>query len=149
MKPKEHVVAFKMQHQINNFYVDSNGCWVHRNKPNEDGYIRLKYASSHCYMAHRLSYALYREPIYNNLSVLHSCDNPPCINPSHLFLGTQEDNMKDSGKKGRGRPRGTPQLSEDELGILKILRERGLTQKQVAEILGVTQGGISYHERKL
>ena len=54
--------------------------------------------------AHRIMWEITYGPIPDGIQVLHSCDNPPCVNPIHLFLGTQSDNMKDAIKKGRLRP---------------------------------------------
>lgn len=55
------------------------------------------------YLAHRLSWLTFVGPIPNGARVLHKCDNPLCLEPSHLFLGTQADNVADMLGKGRGR----------------------------------------------
>lgn len=83
-----------------------NGCWVWRGHKNNKGYGQVRY-NKVCYLAHRFAYALFRAPVPAGVSVCHTCDNR-CVNPSHMFLGTQKDNMRDMIAKGRGaHQRGT------------------------------------------
>lgn len=73
------------------------GCHVWSSTLSTGGYGRVLVS------AHRLAWELAHGPIPGGLLVLHKCDNPPCCNPEHLFLGTIADNMADKIRKGRGR----------------------------------------------
>lgn len=89
---------------VSNFWprVDKNGdggCWLWRGALDDKGYGRIKIAKG-MRLAHRISWLLKKGPI-GDLNVLHKCDNPACVNPDHLFLGTHSDNMKDCWAKGR------------------------------------------------
>jgi hypothetical protein len=77
-----------------------NKCWEFSGSKNKDGYCKIKYKEKY-YWAHRFSWMLYIGDIPDKIMVCHHCDNPSCVNPEHLFLGTQFDNMKDMIKKGR------------------------------------------------
>lgn len=77
-----------------------NGCWLWTRGRNEHGYGVLDRKSGSG-LAHRYSWELANGPIPTGLQVLHRCDNPPCVNPEHLFLGTRLDNMADMTAKGR------------------------------------------------
>ncbi len=68
---------------------------------NEDGYGRF-HLDGKKELSHRASWRIFRGEIPEDRQVLHECDNPSCVNPNHLFLGTHDDNMKDMAKKGRG-----------------------------------------------
>ncbi len=76
-----------------------NTCWKWRGAKLKHGYGRY----SGGLLAHRIAYELLVGPIPESLLVLHSCDNPECTNPKHLFLGTHSDNAKDMVSKGRNR----------------------------------------------
>jgi len=77
------------------------GCWEWQGVMHHSGYGCFKDKGKFAY-THRASYEAFHGPI-NGLYVCHRCDNPRCIHPDHLFLGTHEENMADMKAKGRGR----------------------------------------------
>lgn len=79
-----------------------NDCWEWQAYRNLGGYGVIGFGASTQFIASRLSYELHFGKILKNLLVLHKCDNPSCVNPNHLFLGTPKDNVDDMLKKGRG-----------------------------------------------
>ncbi len=79
------------------------GCWEWTAAVNHGGYGLFQYTSRSCRRAHRVSYELAYGPIPKGMVVMHKCDNPPCVNPDHLELGTMADNNRDKGQKGRAR----------------------------------------------
>lgn len=86
-----------------------NGCWEWLAGKSQSGYghfsIKDTKGKKRPFRAHRISYQIHRGPITNGLWVLHNCpsgDNPACVNPDHLWLGTHLDNVRDKEAKGRG-----------------------------------------------
>ena len=77
----------------------SSGCWVWTGAKNRTGYGIIGHGPT--LRAHRVAYELTFGPIPQGMYVLHSCDNPSCVNPAHLFLGRQADNLQDMKRKGR------------------------------------------------
>jgi hypothetical protein len=79
---------------------DPDACWEWRGNRHQQGYGFIK-VNPRNLLAHRVSYELHVGPIPGGMVVCHQCDNPPCINPAHLRVGTQADNMRESVERGR------------------------------------------------
>lgn len=107
-------------------YVNkSNECWAWTGSTDEHGYGRISlYVGSSPLKAHRLSYEMRNGPIPEGMVIRHKCDNPNCVNPDHLEIGTQKDNARDMVERGRF----------NEKVIQNLKREPALTAKQVREI---------------
>jgi hypothetical protein len=91
---------------------DKHGCWPWTATKNNKGYgMMADKTGIKMRLAHRISWELVYGPIPEGLLVLHHCDNPGCVNPAHLFLGTQQDNMQDMARKERQGLQRHPELA--------------------------------------
>lgn len=124
-----------------------SGCWEWSGYRNYDGYGKYRQKS-----AHRVSFERFKGPIPEGMHVCHSCDNPPCVNPDHLWLGTREDNMRDRDQKNRinrwnGRRRGAAnpcaKLTAEQVEEIRSLRGQA-TQAEIGKRFGVCRNTI-YH----
>lgn len=84
------------------FIVADNGCWEWTACLDKYGYGEFRFEGK-TKRAHRVSWILKHGSIDDSLFICHKCDNPKCVNPDHLFLGTRLDNQRDMSKKNRGR----------------------------------------------
>lgn len=111
------------------------------------GYARIWFAGRRV-MAHRLSWELANGvPAPKGLVVCHSCDNPPCVRPGHLWLGTVGDNNRDRDRKGRqvappGTRNGNHKLSEDDVRAIRSARDGGVPIAVLMDRFGVSKATI-------
>lgn len=87
------------------FFDKTVGCWIWKGGLPDDGYPRIA-INNKSVLGHVLSYVLHKGVIPEGLHVCHECDNPSCVNPDHLWLGTHSQNMEDRGNKGRWKHNG-------------------------------------------
>jgi len=122
------------------YTVDQDtGCWIWNGVKDGGGYGRVHYIKYGFRSAHRLSYNTYKGTIPENVCVCHKCDVRSCVNPDHLFLGTNIDNLKDRDSKGRqakGINNGTSKLVEKE--VLEIRKLKGhMRQIDIAKLYNI------------
>lgn len=109
--------------------VDVRGlddCWEWRGSKDGCGYGMIK-ADKVTRRAHRVSWRLHNGPIPKGMQVLHHCDNPGCMNPAHLFLGSNMDNVQDKVQKGR-QARGNKLVSNSKLTIRQVREIKSLSK---------------------
>lgn len=128
----------------------SKGCWKWTAGVRGGGYGCLKVSGKMQY-AHRVAFELVNGAISDGAHILHSCDNPACVNPSHLREGTHAENMEDMANKGRGRAPRRPgqencnaKLTESHVVAIHRLNQLGyLTQYQIASLVGTSRPHVS------
>lgn len=124
--------------------ADANGCWNWTEHKDKKGYGRTTDASGEV-LAHRLSYMEFIGPIPQGMHILHSCDNPSCINPDHLRPGTNAENHADKMLRGRqarlaGEENPRAKLTASDV---VVIRTTVGTNKSLAKTYGVTESNIS------
>lgn|SRR5688572_3733080 len=124
-------------------------CWPARWRKNNHGYSMAKFRGRSPQLVHRLVWVSVHGAIPNGLHVLHRCDHPWCCNPTHLFLGTHQENMKDRDLKGRlktthlcGEQNGHSVLTENDVLAIREIRKTGLSYQKIADQFGVTKRSI-------
>jgi len=105
--------------------------------------------------AHRLSWEIHNGKVPDGLSVLHDCDNPSCVNPGHLYVGTQQQNVLDRairrrGKEHRqtGRKNDNAKLTENDVRAIVAMIKAGKSQMVVATTFGIAQSYVSKLARR-
>ena len=128
------------------YKVMPSGCWEWQRSLNPKGYGAFC-LSCRTISAHRASWIIHKGNIPTGMHVLHKCDNPRCVNPSHLMLGTNCDNVRDRVQKGRSaRPlglRNSAKLTPDQVLKIRAMRARGDRNTDIAKTFGVADSTIS------
>lgn len=133
------------------YVADPNsGCWLWDAADKGNGYGMMR-VDGRGVFAHRLSYELFVGTIAEGLAVLHRCDVRACVNPEHLFLGTQIDNMQDAKAKGRmvapprsrGEEHPTSKLTADAVLEIRRRASQGERQRDIAADFGISQSAVS------
>lgn len=119
-----------------------DGCWEWQAYRNASGYGVVGVEGNKTKLAHRVAWELTQGPIPDGLRVLHQCDNPACVRPDHLFIGTQGDNVADAVAKGRargavGERNSKAKLTEDDVRFIRRLHGIGIPRKAIAKVFGV------------
>lgn len=112
-------------------------CWIYLGCKDKDGYGKFLRGGR----AHRVSYEIHKGEIPNGMNVCHSCDNPPCVNPEHLWLGDNKKNIHDAMRKGRfqkGPKNGNAVLSEDNVKEIRNLFKPRLGAK-LSRMFGISE----------
>lgn len=125
--------------------ITESGCWIWMKYVDKKGYGFCNWQKSPEYLAHRLSYVLYKGNLDKNLDICHTCDNPSCVNPDHLFAGTHLNNMQDMMNKGRlntrkGSANNRSKLTDEQ--VLAIRRDTR-SRKIIAAEYRLEKGTVS------
>ena len=128
-------------------------CWEWQGTRHSKGYgvFHILYAGDYiAYMSNRVAWFLHNKKQPGDFLVCHTCDNPPCCNPKHFFLGTSADNQKDATNKGRkpslflaGEKHKMAKLTESDIKEIRQMKELGYSQTFISEKYKVSQSQIS------
>jgi hypothetical protein len=137
--------------------INENGCWIcTSHKPNTYGYPQRRCDGKFRMISH-IMYEKYIGEIPKGMLICHTCDNPICINPSHLFVGTSQDNTNDKVKKNRQSHVGSPGLHGEkhpqakltEEIVRKILNYKGMSHKEISDLFKIPYNRVwSIRNRK-
>lgn len=137
--------------RFNTKHHPAGDCWQWTDSLTAKGYGRFSY-NGKAERAHRVSWLLHRGPIPHGMLVCHRCDNPGCVNPEHLFLGTPAANMADMDAKGRrvNAPPIGEKARHAKLTSQQVIAIRAAvgSNREIAERYGITAANVGYIRRR-
>lgn len=122
-------------------------CWEWTAHKEEAGYGKFK-LEGRMQRSHRVSWTLTNGDIPTGLCILHRCDFPACVNPNHLFIGTQIDNIMDRDAKGRnnynsGESHHNARLDETDVKFIRYWLKKNYKHQKIADVFGVSRSTIT------
>jgi hypothetical protein len=146
-KPQERPIAKRFWSRVRK----TSKCWIwtgtNLGEKKKYGVMRVGGKSMR---AHRISWVIHFGSIPSGMCVCHKCDNPVCVRPDHLFLGTDLDNVKDRDTKGRtakGERGGNAKLTERQVAKIRKRLAKGELHREIAKAFGVGRSLIGYIAR--
>lgn len=117
----------------------ADGCWLWQGTMSNGGYGFFD-INARRYIASRAAYEIVCGPIPDNMCVCHKCDNPRCVRPDHLFLGTKGDNNRDCARKGRVKNyRPALKITSEQMVEIYRLHRQGTSVKKLAKVYGISE----------
>lgn len=137
--------------RLRDYVVAPNGCWEWSGNLSKAGYGRVQSVEGTVEYTHRLSWKVYKGTIPPGIFVCHKCDNPKCINPEHLFLGTCADNIEDACRKGRMKIPKESHMSNENHQVSKLTDDQvkfirnnpQISGRNLSRMFGLTESCIS------
>lgn len=137
---------------LRNIEIFPSGCWIWKSFKSKSGYAEITWKGEKK-RTNRISFEVFKDKIPTGMYVCHTCDNPLCVNPDHLYIGTHQDNIDDKLKKGRqskGKEIGRSKLDEEKVNeIRRIAEKEEFSHERIGEIFGVSQSCISRIVKRL
>ncbi len=147
------VLTFSRETAIEKFWEKvkkTDGCWIWKGtKLVRGGYGAVKWNGKITVKAHRVAWDIaHGEMPPPERKVLHNCDNPLCVRPDHLRLGSDRDNVQDTWERGRAGKPPRARMTMEIAAEIRRLYADGMSQKQLAKQFGMHQSNISYIVRR-
>lgn len=148
MNARQILRPIRFLRQTDSDGLDPDACWLWTGAINSNGYGRFIDKNTHK-LAHRVAYELFVGPIPEAMNVCHTCDERKCVNPHHLWLGSQSDNLRDAVAKDRmfrpntnGERNGNRKLTTEDVRSIRAMFRGGQLKYRIAQHFGVSPSTV-------